>query len=356
MGVAIGLARKGVRTIILEQHEHAGDVRRGETIRYDDQMEQILGRGFFDRMTMRKVCRRRYYSHTGHRHVDRTISNPNIIFSWPNMIADMEKVARSEGVVIHYGMRASRILSRDGRIEGIEAGNSESEQMFHEDTVFLCGGSSGPSSLGVPQDRTGIDMSVNKRLVTGYSGPDDRLEYHFHLAPKGLVVGTMFPRGNGEAEFIIMDTTGSGEQAPSFDEFCSEHPLFAALVGGTQAFYELATSIPMGGMLYPFSPMPGLILAGDAIGHVQARGGSGIKTSFLIGHAAGSLAADAMHSGGWTEMKRAAFERAICGHRLVRSLRLHNFFYAGIRLRMFKHFRTPGDMDHAWRFLSLALR
>ena len=83
----------------------------------------------------------------------------------------------------------------------------------------------------------------------------------------------------------------------------------------------------MGGMLYPFSPRQGLVMAGDALGHVQARGGSGIKTSFLIGYTAGSLAADVMRSGGWTQGNRKKFEKTIKYNPHVRSLRLHNLIF-----------------------------
>ncbi|HWR67703.1 MAG TPA: hypothetical protein VN416_01650, partial [Desulfomonilia bacterium] len=356
LGAALGLVRHGIHVTMVEQHDLLGTPRRGETIRADPHMEEILGRGFFDTIALRRVNSRRYYSHSGLCHVDRTISNPNIIFSWPDLIGHLAEIARREGVVIRTGMRALRLVTRAGSTVGIEAAHGSAQESFPADTVFLCGGFRGAESLGMAQDRSGMDMAVHKRLVSGYDGPDDRLEYHFHLAPAGLVVGAMFPRGHGEAELILMNTSGGSTGVISFDEFCGHHPSFARLMEGVQTSYDLETCIPMGGMRFPFSPVPGLVLAGDALGHVQGRGGSGIRTSFLIGHTAGSLSARAMRAGGWTKENRRAFEKELRRHPHVRSLRLHNLVYAGLRSRIFRRIRSPEHMDSVWNLLSVALR
>lgn len=356
-GAALGLTRKGVHVDMLEQDDLPGTGRRGETIRLDEHMEHILGTGFFDRIALRRVDRRRYYSHTGMRLVDRQIRNPNIIISWPDLIGLLADTARREGVTLRTGTRALGLITgRNGQVEGIEARRGSENVSFRASTVLLCGGCGGAASMGIPQDRSGMDMKVHKRLVTGFSGPEDRLEYHFHLVPSGLVVGTMFPRGGGEAEFILMDTSPDGCSVLSFDDFRACHPFFDRLLEGTRISYELQSVVPMGGMRFPFSPMPGLILAGDALGHVQARGGSGIRTSFLIGYAAGSLAADVVHAGGWTGTNRAAYERSMARHPHVRSLRMHNAFYGSLRSGIFRRIRTPEHMDRFWPLLSLALR
>jgi flavin-dependent dehydrogenase len=268
---------------------------------------------------------------------------------------EIAALAERSGVNFLTGNHVTMLIEHSGRIRGVVAEKDRAKK-YLADTIFSCGGCSDPASRHIGQDRTGIDMSVAKRLVRGYSGPDDRLEYHLHLSPSGMMVGTMFPRGMGEAEFILLDTSAGTTTLPTFDEFCHYHPRFGQLLHGTQTFYELQTYIPMGGMLYPFSPRTGLIMAGDAMGHVQARGGSGIKTSFLIGHAAGTLAADVMHSGGWTEEKRKKFEKKMKDNPHVKSLRLHNLIFSRLRSKIFQCIRNPEDMDRKWPFLKIALR
>jgi flavin-dependent dehydrogenase len=355
LGASIGLARQGVGVTVLEQQDTLGSVRRGETIRANEDMEEILGKDFFDRITRWRVSRRRYYSHSGRCHVDRTISNPNIIFDWPELIRVMAQAAEESGARILKGSCVVRLIDQGERVEGVVANIEGSTHELMAGTILSCGGYNDPASRHIGLDRSHTDKPTSKMLVRGYRGPDDRLEYHFHIGKNGLVVGTIFPRGAGEAEIILLDTAGSGEGL-SFEEFSRIHPIFRERLDGTEAFYKLETFVPMGGMLYPFSPRAGLIMAGDALGHVQARGGSGIRTSFLIGHTAGTLAADVMRSGGWTDENRMEFEKAMRSHPHVKSLKMHNLIFSNLRSRIFKGIKTPKDMDRFWPLLKMALR
>lgn len=356
LGASIGLARKGIAVTVIEQQEKLGSVRRGETIRADMHMEEILGHGFFEHIAIRKVHQRRYFSHTGKCQKERVIKNPNIIFSWPDLINEMVSQAGNSGVRFLTGLHVTELIEQSGRVSGVMASKNGVAEELLADTVISCGGCHDTASHHIRQDRSGIDMAVTKRLVRGYTGQERQLEYHFHIKPTGILVGTMFPRGGGEAEFILLDTSRGNHVQPSFDEFSHFHPEFGKLLDKTQSFYELETCIPMGGMLFPFSPRQGLVMAGDALGHVQARGGSGIKTSFLIGYAEGSLAADVMHSGGWTEGNRKKFEKTIRHHLHVRSLRLHNLIFSNLRTRIFRCISSPEDMDKKWPILQIALR
>lgn len=355
-GAAIGLAQCGCEVTVLEKQETLGSQRRGETIRADTHMERILGRGFFEKIAIRKVNQRRYFSHTGLSWVERSIQNPNIIFSWPELIKELSRKADEFGVKVLTGTEVRSFIRNSGKVRGVVAENNNKEDEYPSDCVFSCGGCQDPAAAYIGQDRNGIDMAAAKRLVTEYSGQDWQLEYHFHIKPEGMVIGVMFPRGNGEAEFILMDTSAGSISPPSFENFMQEHPRFRRLMEGTRTYYELKTMIPMGGVLKPFSPIAGLIMAGDAMGHVQSRGGSGIKTSFLIGHSGGAFAAKIMDSGGWTEDKRVLFEKHMNNDRHVRELRHHNLIYGNLRPRIFKWIRSPADMDMKWPLLKIALR
>jgi len=355
LGAAIGLARAGIGVTVFERNEALGSERRGETIRFNRDMEDILGAGFFDCIARCRISRRRYYSHSGRCFVDRTISNPNIIFNWPDLIGIMADEAVKSGASIRTGIRVERLVSRGGRIEGVIAESAEGLSETASALVISCGGHDDPASQQMNIDRTGLDMPVLKMLVKGYAGPGDRLEYHFHLEDRGLIVGAIFPRGNGEAEIILLDTAGSGKPL-SFEGFSRGHSCFEEQIRGAVPFYTLNTLIPMGGMIYPFMPRPGLAMAGDALGHVQARGGSGIRTSFLIGHTAGKIAATYLHAGGFTAENQARFEKELLHHPEVKSLRRHNLIFLSLRARLFGLVGTPRNMDLFWPVLKAALR
>ncbi|RME92249.1 MAG: FAD-binding protein, partial [Candidatus Hydrogenedentota bacterium] len=86
IGAALALAREGIEVQVLEKQQKPGVQRRGETIRYNERMESLLGPGFFQKQTIHKVNKRRYYSHTCKKYVDRKISTYNLIIAWPRWI------------------------------------------------------------------------------------------------------------------------------------------------------------------------------------------------------------------------------------------------------------------------------
>jgi flavin-dependent dehydrogenase len=358
LGTALGLAREGIPVVVLEKQDRVGLARRGETIRFNNDMEHILGAGFFRKHTIRKISKRTYFSHSGSRSVDRTISNPNLIISWPDFMQDMSEVARAAGVKIWTSASVLDFIREDLQVKGVRAMVSGfGSEDIPARAVFSCGGHEDPASRLLCLDRTGIDLPIYKKIVRDYAGPDDRLQYHFHTDPDSMAVGALFPRGGGETEAMVMSLPRDGKVARiDFDRFCGDHPLFAKPLENTTTVYSQSTLIPMGGMITPFSPRPGLVMAGDALGHVQARGGSGIRTSFLIGHAVGRIGAVAIKSGEWTQETSDLFEKAITKSPEVRALKVHNFIYSRLRAKIFEKIRTPEDMDEKWSLLKLALR
>lgn len=358
LGTALGLAREGIRVVVLEKQDRVGTNRRGETIRFSRDMDNLLGEGFLKSHTVRKIDRRTYFSHTGRNSVHRTISNPNLIIDWPDFMQAMAETVSRSGAQIWTSSAVQDFVRQDRQVRGVLAMvNGFAQEEIASRAVFSCGGHEDPASRFLRIDRSGVDLPIQKRIVRDYSGPDDRLQYHFHVAPDALSVGAVFPRGSGESEFMVMGMPrdGAARRIP-FDDFRAAHPLFDNLLRGTKTTYSLSTLIPMGGMIFPFCPRPGLVMSGDALGHVQARGGSGIRTSFLIGHAVGRLGALAIKSGEWTEQTSSLFEKAILSSPEVRALRVHNFIYSRLRSKLFEKIRTPEAMDRVWPFLRMALR
>lgn len=358
LGTALGLVREGIKVVVLEKQRRPGSVRRGETIRFDKEMDDLLGRGFFEKQTILKIRKRTYFSHTGIQYVDRTISNPNHIINWSDFIQAMSEVVAASGAKIWPGSEAVDFIKQDGRVQGVRAMvNGFVEEDLRAKAVFSCGGCDDPASRQLMQDRSRIDLPLSKRLVRGYTGPEDRLEYHFHLQGNTFAAGTIFPRGKTEAELILMSFPRSGKtKRVLFEEFEDQHPVLKKRIEGTTPFYALNTSIPMGGMMFPFCPRPGLVMAGDALGHVQARGGSGIRTSFMIGYTAGRLGGQAIKAGEWKRETGETFEQHMMKSSHVRSLRLHNLVYSTLRSKIFDKIKSPEEMDRRWSFLKHVLR
>jgi flavin-dependent dehydrogenase len=358
LGTALGLARRGIDVAVLEMQDRIGSRRRGETIRFDKEMDALLGAGFFEKQTIRKIQKRSYFSHSGSRQVDRTIKNPNHIISWPDFIRAMADVVKDAGVRVLPASTVVGFLEDKGRIAGVRAMvGGFMEEEIRAKAVFSCGGCGDPASRFLNIDRSGADMPVSKKLVRGYAGPHDRFEYHFHVHKGSLTIGTIFPRAGDEAEIILLGIArGRKPQALSFEEFAGAHELFGKRLEGTEPFYTLKTVIPMGKMIFPCCPRDGLVMAGDVLGHVQARGGSGIKTSFLLGYTAGRLGAEAVRAGKWTGQVTGVLEQGLRNSAHMRSLKRHNLVYSTLRAGIFGRITSPEAMDRLWPVLRIALR
>lgn len=356
LGAALGLRNAGIDVLILEKQPEAGQIRRGETIRFNHEMESILGAGFFDKHTIHTVNKRRYYSHSGNNHVDRTISTYNIIINWPDFIATIVKTAINSGVVIRTGVEVKTFREANGHLEGVVIKDTVSgkEDFLDAQTIFSCGGIDDPGSRYLKHKRDLMDRSVYKILVESYSGPQDRLEYHFHIDKNGLLIGTIFPRGNSEAEIILMNF--SGTKRPDLTQFAAMHPIFKERIEGIEPYYESATCIPMADMRSPLSAVPGLIMTGDAMGHVQGRGGSGIAASFLISYSAALRAVPYIKAGSWTHKDVRTFNAKICENQHLNNLRKHNFIYTRLRSLLMGRISSPQAMDRYWPLIKNALR
>jgi flavin-dependent dehydrogenase len=345
LGAALALARAGIEVDIFEKQQDLGRQRRGETIRFSPEMEALLGNGFFESQTIHRVNKRRYYSHSGKRFVDRTISEYNLIIEWQNLIKGIAGKAEESGARIHTGTEVEGIIIEKGSARGVKVSREDSSA----DAIFSCGGIDDPVSSLIGIDRSKMDRPAAKWLLSNYGGPEDRLEYHFHAEAGRLAAGCIFPRGKAEAEIIILGM--SGNWLPALEEFCGYHRVFSERIKGSIVEYSLRTLIPMGGMITECMPAKGLFAAGDALGHVQARGGSGIRTSFLIAYACGAAGAHALKYGDWD---RAA--AVIRKNPQLKSLKMHNLIYSKARQLMFRPAASEKRMDFMWPLLSSALR
>lgn len=349
LGTALALVRQGISVDVLERQTTLGGQRRGETIRFHPAMEALLGPGFFDRLAIHRIRKRRYYSHSGQRTVDRTIANPNIIIDWTAWIQAMAAVVTAAGARIALGTEVLSILEDGGRVGGVRVRTPEGGEQELTGTVFSCGGIADPGGQHIGLDRKPLDRPVRKWLLRDYAGPDDRLEYHFHVGASGLMIGAIFPRSRGEVEMILLGMTGAAP--PDLDAFAEAHPIFKDRLRGATPFYHLDTAIPMGAMHTRCCPRPGLVMTGDALGHVQGRGGSGIRASFLIGYGAGTLGAQAMRDDAWQ-----GFNAAMARNPELRALYRHNLLFSRARMLMYRPSATPASLDRVWPLLKSVLR
>jgi flavin-dependent dehydrogenase len=300
LGAGIGALEAGAEVLVVERQRDVGDTLKGETIHRNARMEEILGPGFFDRNTIVTTYLRRYYSPTDSRWIDRVIDDPNIIFSWPTLMGDMTSIARKKGVAIEFGAAVTDLLVQDGRVVGARVKQGGREREVLAAAVVGADGTEGITTrkLGINRDK--IDCPVLKLRVENMDIPEVRLEYFTHIHEGDPPsVGYIFPAIEGKADIgllIFKPNAPKGMRIPDastvdeyFEAFTQKHPVFRERMRGTKETYRLFTIIPMGGFIDRFVAAPGVVMVGDSAGQVEAKGGSGVASSFLIGHHVGGI-------------------------------------------------------------------
>jgi len=370
LGAALGAKSTGAPVVVLEAQTDPGSRRRGETVRYDRRVEALLGSGFFDRHTIHTVSSRRYFSPTGERQVDRRVSNPNRIVAWPDLVDDLTSRARAAGAELRFGCRVDGLQLGEQGVEGVVASDSAGEaEALAAGFVVAADGHAGVVTRCLSHDRRTLDFPVRKLLVAGSSAPQQRLEYHLHVAADGSpCIGCSFPRGGDSVELILLVwPVGKWAELPSHQrapllQRLTEPGLWPArlrrYLDGAEVQYSTVTQIAMGGLQTPLVPMDGLVLVGGAAGQVQARGGSGIVSSLLLGHAAGRIAGAAVLGGSGQRgaQARAARERALAQHPVLAELRRMHRVLHRPRQALMAGLRSPRGFDRAWPLLKLLLR
>jgi flavin-dependent dehydrogenase len=134
LGAALALSRAGVEVDVFEKQPEIGLERRGETIRFNPEMEALLGKGFFESQAIYRVNKRRYYSHSGKRFVDRTISEYNLIIEWPQFLKSIAEKVEKSGARIHLNSKIDEIVMDGVRVAGVKLKDDE----FDADAVFPC--------------------------------------------------------------------------------------------------------------------------------------------------------------------------------------------------------------------------
>ncbi len=362
IGAALALARQGIKVTLIEKEAEIGINRRGETIRFHQGMEDKLYKGFFAEQTIHRINQRTYYSHTGKKKADRQISTWNLIIEYPRFVQALAKVAADAGVEILKSTPLERMNKEDGRVKSVVTGGKE----FEADIFFSTAGHKDPTLDTTKRAASRMDIPIRKYLVKNYAGRDTHLEYFFHVDETYPAICAIFPRGNREAEILYMFLTDSASKPPKevdlkiisgiIDNFETLHPVFGEKLRGAERYYETNTLIPMGNIGSEVLPMPNLIVAGDAVGQVEARGGSGIRSSFMMGYLSGETAVQNLLRENFSAQSQSAFRKAVLDSEQMHELKDLNLKFGIPRRLFFSTVTSPGAMDMFWFGLEFFMR
>jgi flavin-dependent dehydrogenase len=352
LGAAIALARRGTRVTLLEKETEIGINRRGETIRFHQGMENLLYKGFFDEQAIHRINQRTYYSHTGQKKADRKISTWNLIIEYPRFVQTLAKAAREAGVEIITNAPVTRYNKGGQKVDSVTAAVGGRQKDFSAELFFAAAGHTDPASDKAKRAKARLDIPIRKYLVRNYAGRDTHLEYFFHVDETWPAIAAIFPRGNREAEVLYMFLTDAAKKpapemdfkkiAAIIDGFEAEHPVFGEKLRGAERYYETNTLIPMGDIGQDILPAENLVVVGDSAGHVEGRGGSGIRSSFMMGHLSAEAALTTLMADGHSEAAQRAFKKTVLESEQMKELKELNLKFGLPRRAFFGTVTSPG--------------
>jgi len=288
---AIFAARKGMKVCLLEKHGETGIFPRGETMRPDPILDELLGDGFMDSICFNRTPKRRYWSPGALKKFELEREASSYIFHWKELTEGLRKVAEAEGVEIRFNSEVKSPIIEKGRCTGLMLTDGSA---LYGETIIAADGHRSVLNSGV--DLKKLNCPITKRICHGISSDYEGMEFFF-IAPGSVepdfpaALAFIFPRGNGDAEvgFGIIagaltkkqrkNMPANDRMLPFLQKLFNEYPVFSERVGASTFSFEGLSWIPMGGLHARGMEIPGLVLSGDTIGMVEASGGCGIIPS-----------------------------------------------------------------------------
>ncbi|MBC2717369.1 MAG: NAD(P)/FAD-dependent oxidoreductase [Desulfobacteraceae bacterium] len=292
LSTAIFCARAGLDVLVLEKYSKTGVFPRGETMRPDPIITELLGPDFMDQISFNRTALRRYYSPGCREFFSLERDHASYIFHWKDLTEGLKKIAEQEGVTVLMNHEVIAPVERNGNAVAVITGDGK---IRRGTTIVAADGHNSILGRKSGLNYRRINSPIAKRICSGIESDFSGMEF-FIITPGTLpelkshppMIAFIFPRGDGDAEAGVMVITGAmppGKRgdAPSGAELLKilkilweTYPVFSDRLKKADVSFEGASIIPMAGMHHEASAIPGLILTGDTIGLVEASGGCGI--------------------------------------------------------------------------------
>ncbi|MBN2652013.1 MAG: NAD(P)/FAD-dependent oxidoreductase [Spirochaetales bacterium] len=290
------LASKGMKVLILEKNKVAGEFPRAETLRDNEVLDEVLGAGFMQSISLYESAKRVFNSPGAKKSFVVNRKRASYLFHWHKMIAQMEKRARGAGAQIMFEAEVAGPILEDGNCVGVQLADGRE---FYAKSVFACDGYSSKLGEASGVDYTPLNCPISKKVINGLTWEPDGLEFYF-IAENSLEyapnfpasIAFIFPRNGGEVEAGIMVLTGTflanhdeselpdmSKSREVLDRLILDYPKFSDKLKGGKVLFEGESVLPMAGMFEDMCTIPGLVLCGDSIGFVEASGGCGVVSS-----------------------------------------------------------------------------
>ncbi|MBI4831611.1 MAG: FAD-dependent monooxygenase [Candidatus Lindowbacteria bacterium] len=354
LAAAVGAARNGATTLVLDRAPEVAMKVKGEVIKRENTIiTEVLRRPLADSIIRGTAKRRRIFSPSCKKHMVLEPRISSLVIEYRPFVMEIAKACVEAGAEIALNTAITDITQNEnGEVRGVEGLSCNKPFLL---TCKALIGADGHSSLlreyaGLPAPNI---CSAYKVIVEGADIPDSNmLEFFLLNNPAGAI--WIFPKGerNAECGLTVWEQSPEAQEsdiAETWERHRKEHPILNARLKNASYVLTSVDKLVFGGVLGDFV-RPGLALVGDAAGHVGAKGASGILTSISMGYVAGQ------YLGAYT-----AKEKIIAGREVMQRCMeimkdtdawrlLKEEEKAGTMTRdfLFKILRTNEEIDNAW--------
>ncbi|MBI5115602.1 FAD-dependent oxidoreductase [Candidatus Poribacteria bacterium] len=358
LAAATGSARAGAKTLVLDRSPEIALKVKGEVIKRDNTIvAEILRKPLPDCVIKGTSKRRRIFSPSCKKHMILAPRVASLVIDYRLLTHEIAKACVESGATLLLNTAITELMQNDsGEVCGIEGLSSNRSFNLRCKAVV---GADGHSSFlreqaGLPAPNI---CAAYKVIVESADIPDsDMLEFFLLNNPAGAL--WIFPRADKSAEcgMTIWEQTREAQGvdiADVWEKHRSEHPILNQRLRNASYTLTSVDKLVFGGLPDDFA-RPGLVLVGDAGGHVGAKGASGILTGMSMGYAAGQFLG-AYASDNKAVVGDAAMRRCVEAMKNTSAWSLlQEEQKAGAMTRdfLFKILRTNEEIDNAWDAIS----
>ncbi|NVM52686.1 MAG: FAD-binding protein [Candidatus Helarchaeota archaeon] len=363
-GLAAGIAAKeknNIDILILEKQDEIGKRIRGETFKYDKELEsKILYPGFFTEITINKTNKYRFYSPTTKNVVAIEAPQERHIIDWHKLMEGLVKKGKDSGIDIKPKHEVTDLLFKNGIYEGVTIFDGSKTFQLQSDLLILADGCENPliNKYGIQTPKE--NCPILKIIAENVKLDGNVIELFFSSGediPPGIL--SIFPRSETAAEANYVIFVGSLKESLQkdikywWDKISVETPVFSNRFKNSEVQYFDTSFLPFGGPLKDnIIPKARILLVGDNAGNNEPTGGSGLMTTMSMGYEIGQIASEIVQSSNIDESflneSRKQLIKRIRKTATYRTLKDLARIAVDIRKAFFQVLVTPEKIDNSW--------
>jgi flavin-dependent dehydrogenase len=369
ISAAIFAKRKGHKVIIIEKGSSFGPEPRGETLHHDPILDEVLGEGVMEDLTLSKTADREYFPPLPTRdamvHLKR--KTPSIVFDWKEWMNCFAKQVKSLEIPCIYNSEVYDLIYENNHVSGVQyKKDGGNVQEIYTKSVFLCDGHKTIIGRKFDSSYRRMNFPIVKCLMK--NGNHQSKGFKYFLVPAGAldyapdfppIILFYFPREGQNMETGMTILTDNSEhlgiRIPPVNEIMGvwvkikkNYPIFSDMIGRASIIYEDISTIPMTGPISNFNPIPGLVILGDAAGFVEASGGSGLVASIKMA----KFWAERHNCDNLDDTIQHDFKKTDLHKHIDKVAKLYN----GFRKFLYVRLRTASRIRKMWWLVKLILK